>query len=101
MSAEPEIEILRNEAMSRFETGQGRDLAVLEYKLNGFVLSLTHTEVPQERGGQGIATKLTEMALSYAEAHGLKVRPVCPFVAAYMKKHPDTQKLLAPEGFAG
>ena len=37
-------------------------------------------------------------ALAYADAHGLKVEPWCSFVRNYMRRHPETQRLL-PEGF--
>ena len=56
----------------------------------------THTEVPEAHEGQGIGTALIEHALASARERGLKVIPICPFFAAYMKKHSEVQDLLDP-----
>ena len=47
--------------------------------------------VPKELGGQGVGGTLVKHILDYAAAQGLKVRPDCPFVKAYIDKHPDYQ----------
>ena len=59
------------------------------------MLVLHHTEVPAALQGQGVAAALVQAALAWARAEGLRVRPVCSYVAAYMKRHPETQDLLA------
>ena len=61
----------------------------------GDVLMLHHTEVPEALAGQGVAAALVQAALAWARAEGLKVRPTCSYVAAYMRRHPETQDLLA------
>ena len=72
-------------------------IAVSEYKLSPGKIILTHTEVPPEHEGEGIASALIRFALDSARARELEVVPLCPFVAAYMKKHAEVQDLLAPE----
>jgi predicted GNAT family acetyltransferase len=57
---------------------------------------LTHTEVPPSLQGQGVGKELVRQILEDIERRGLTVVPSCPFVASYMKHHPETQKLLAP-----
>jgi predicted GNAT family acetyltransferase len=59
------------------------------------VLLLTHTEVPPALEGRGIAAALVKAALDWARAEGLRVRPLCSYVVAYMRRHPETQDLLA------
>ena len=54
----------------------------------------THTEVPEAREGQGVGTALIRAALASARARGLTVIPICPFFAAYMRKHAEEQDLL-------
>lgn len=69
--------------------------AELEYERHGDVLSLTHTGVPPEIGGRGVAGDLVRTALDYARAEGLKVQPVCSYAAAFMERHPQYADLLA------
>ena len=65
------------------------------YRLRDGVMAITHTEVAPELEGQGLAGELVRAALAYARANGLKVRPLCSYVQAYMRRHPETQDLLA------
>jgi predicted GNAT family acetyltransferase len=55
----------------------------------------THTIVPKAIEGRGVASKLIRAALDSARDQGLKVVAQCPFVAAYMQRHPETRDLLA------
>lgn len=56
---------------------------------------ILHTGVPPELGGRGIAAQLTEAALAAARENGWKVRPRCSYAAAYFKRHPEYNDLLA------
>jgi predicted GNAT family acetyltransferase len=86
-----------NVGKSRFEADLGDgSFAIAEYRLGEVRIALTHTEVPPAHGDQGIGTALVRFALKWARERGLKVAPICPFVAAYIKAHPDEQELLDP-----
>ena len=74
----------------------GSALAIAEYTLPAGKIMFTHTEVPAEYEGQGIGTLLIKHALASARERGLQVIPICPFFAAYMKRHPEVQDLLDP-----
>ncbi len=64
-------------------------LAVLSYvKTTGRII-LEHTEGPQPMEGQGIAGRLAHHALGDARSEGLRVVPTCPYVRAYLTKHPE------------
>ena len=81
----------------RFEIDLGGgEMAIAEYTLPKGKIMFTHTEVPPSHEGQGIGTTLIEYALTAARERGLKVIPICPFFAAYMKKHAEVQDLLDP-----
>jgi predicted GNAT family acetyltransferase len=80
---------------SRFEAEIDGRLAVCAYRRSGDVLHLTHTEVPPALQGQGIAAALVRETLDWARREGLRVRPLCSYVAAYMRRHPETLDLLA------
>ncbi|MFT3818479.1 MAG: GNAT family N-acetyltransferase [Rubrivivax sp.] len=91
-AAAPRI-VHRPEA-SRFEAAYPEGLAVCAYRRQGDVLLFTHTEVPPALEGRGIAAALVQAALDWARAEGLRVRPLCSYVAAYVRRHPQTQDLL-------
>ena len=61
------------------------------FSLFGLLMGLALAEAI---GGFGKA--LIIAGLAAARARGLKVIPICPFFAAYMKKHPEVQDLLDP-----
>ena len=90
------LEVRDNPGEARFELAAGSALAIAAYRLDGGVISFTHTEVPPELAGRGIGTALVRGALAEARARGLVVRPRCPFVVAYMRRHKETQDLLHP-----
>lgn len=88
------IDVIRNESASRFEaTVEGR-LCIADYRLRPGVMVMPHTVVPPALQGRGIAAELVRTALDWARGQGLKVEPVCSYVALYMRRHPETQDLL-------
>ena len=80
---------------SRFEAEVPGGPALCVYRRQGDVLLLTHTEVPPALEGRGIAAALVRASLDWARAEGLRVRPLCSYVAAYMRRHPESHDLLA------
>ena len=82
----------------RFETGEGDDIAYLEYRFyKNINIALMHTVVPESLGGKGIASALAEYGFQYAREHKKLVMVYCPFVAAYVKRHPEVNELLNRE----
>jgi len=69
-------------------------VAFLEYNLAGKVLQLLHTEVPPELRGHGLAGELAKAALDWAREQGLRVDVICPFVAEFIKGHPEYADLV-------
>jgi|ERR1700751_2642600 uncharacterized protein len=78
----------------RFELEQDGHIAALEYTLAGDVLTLLETEVPPALRGSGIARELAKTALDWARKNHRKIDVVCPFVAGYLRKHPEYADLL-------
>ena len=87
--------VTHNESRQRFETTVDGQLCVADYQLRGNVLWMTHTGVPPAVGGRGIAAELVRVALEWAQAQGYTVEPSCSYVEVYMRRHPQTLKLLA------
>ena len=96
MADAPPIDIVHNADARRFETLIDGALARCDYRRIGSVLQIHHTEVPVALEGRGIAGKLVAATLEHAKAQGLKVAPYCSYVRSYMRRHPETQALLAP-----
>ncbi len=68
--------------------------AVLQYRLAPGKISFVHTEVPETLRDRGIGDNLVHAGLEYAREAGLAVVPVCPFVAAYIHRHPEFDQLV-------
>ena len=92
-----DIAVVDNAAAQRYEADVQGVLALIDYRRTGDRIVLTHAEVPAEFEGQGIASKLARVALDDARAQGLAVIPRCPFVAAYIRRHPAYRDLVPPE----
>lgn len=82
-------------AARRYESGEGAHLAVLEYERTGDRVTYTHTFVPPELRGRGLAEALVRAALADARTAGLKVVPQCSYVAKFIERHAEYQPLLA------
>lgn len=87
--------VRNNTAQRRFELDEGGRTSFATYRLASGVITFLHTEVPPALSGRGIGSRLIRGALEFARAQGLKVVPQCPFVAAYMAKHPEFNDMLA------
>ena len=84
-----------NEAARRFEAEVEGKMGVLEYRMAGHSIVFTHTGVPPEIEGRGIASELTRAGLEYARAQRLKVVPQCPFVREYLARHSEYGDLVS------
>jgi predicted GNAT family acetyltransferase len=73
----------------RFSTEVDGQHAVLDYRLAGSVMTITHTGVPAAIGGRGVAAELMHAALETARAAGWTVIPACSYAAAYLRRHGD------------
>ncbi|GAB2544251.1 GNAT family N-acetyltransferase [Rufibacter soli] len=89
-----ELTITNNEAAQRFEAEVEGQMALIEYRLKPGVMTVLHTEVPKELEGRGIAGTMTKHVLDYIAAEKLQVVPRCPYMSAYLKKHPEYQYLV-------
>ena len=83
--------VVHNEAAHQFEVTVDGKMAFLTYRLPpaGGSITFLHTEVPQEMEGHGIGSQLARAGLDYARDRQLSVVPLCPFVAEYVRRHPQ------------
>jgi predicted GNAT family acetyltransferase len=87
-------DVVNNKALRRYELAVDGHIAASYYEIAGGVITFVHTEVPPELGGKGIGSKLVKGALDQVRADGLKVTAQCPFVKAWIDKHPEYADLL-------
>jgi predicted GNAT family acetyltransferase len=82
------VQIEHDPAAHRFSTVVDGERAVLDYRLDGNTMTITHTGVPRPIGGRGIAAELVQSALAAARGQGWTVVAACSYAADYMAKHP-------------
>ena len=87
--------VQHNIAEKRFEIIVDNLISIVDYSIepNGS-LKITHTEVPKQLEGKGIAASLTKAILNYARDCSLKVRPICPYTKAYIERKPEYKELV-------
>jgi predicted GNAT family acetyltransferase len=82
--------IRHDEAGRRFvmeRDGQTAELVYIE--VDARTLDFHHTYVPPALRGGGLAGTLVAHALDWARASGRRVVPSCPYVAAFIRRHPQ------------
>ncbi len=88
--------VVHNQTRHRFELTTESGTAVLEYaEKPGGVLDLFHTLVPRADRGKGAGRTLVREAMEYARAHRQRIIPTCPYVAAWLERHPEYRELVA------
>ena len=92
--------------MEAYKLTDNKDKKQYEFHIEGFTpkieyiknnngeIYLTHTEVPDQLGGRGIGSELVKQVLENIEKQGLRLVPLCPFVAGYIQKHPDWKRIV-------
>jgi predicted GNAT family acetyltransferase len=90
------VRIADNPAAHRYEVlRHGVVVGISQYALADDVITFLHTEVDLAAEGQGLGSRLAAGALDDVRRRGLRVIAKCPFIAAYLKRHPDYADLLA------
>ena len=81
--------VRHNQAQSRYELDTPHGVAVAAYVMRDGAAVFTHTEVPPQDEGKGIATRLVRSALDDTRRRGFKIVPACSFVVAFVRRHPE------------
>jgi len=87
--------VQHHRAEQEYTIDVGGQRAVAAYQREGDVVVFTHTVVPPEIEGRGVGGRLVRRALDDVRDQGLKVIPQCPFVRAWIDKHPVYRDLVA------
>lgn len=92
---ETPVQIAHNAAAHRYEAMVDGYLSICEYELAEGRMVFTHTIVPPELRGRGVAERLVRAGLADARAAGRRVVPACSYVARFIERHKEYQDLLA------
>ena len=94
----PEFEQLPltiSEAKHRFEIDVNGSVAFIEYEQDeDGIIALVHTEAPKELEGTGAAAALVEKTFLHIEEQKKLIQPFCPYIFAYIKRHPEWKRLV-------
>lgn len=98
-----DVTVVENAELDRFEAllPTGEVAGFVTYQRTGSTIALLHTEVFDRYEGQGIGTTLVKGTLDQVAEAGLRLRPVCPFVTAYLERHPEYAELVGEAGTGG
>jgi len=91
----PPVAVRDNPEELRYElVVDGEVAGEIRYRRSPDRIVLVHTEVSPSLEGQGLASRLVAGALDDIRARGLRVVPICPFVRAYIGRHPEYNDLV-------
>jgi predicted GNAT family acetyltransferase/glutaredoxin len=93
-----EAEVVDVPERSRYELRLGgRLIGLAAYRRRNNRVAFTHTEVEPSCEGRGFGSRLAEAAVEDARRQGLKIVPLCPFIAHYVETHPGHEELAAKQ----
>ncbi len=92
-----DIPLVQNEDKSRFEIVVDDLYAFVEYEVDeDGLVALVHTEADPGLAGKGAAAAVVEKTLLQLEKESKQILPYCPYVFAYIKKHPEWKRIVHP-----
>lgn len=87
---EREVHVVDNRAASRYElTIDGVEAGYIDYQLSDNVMLMPYIQIDPAFGGRGFGGRLTQAALDDCRSRGVTVVPACPFIADYVRNHPE------------
>ena len=86
--------VLDNSARNRYELQVDGEVAFINYRRVGDVVTMTHAEVPVRFEGKGVGSALARGALDRVRASGERVVPACPFISVYIERHGEYRDLV-------
>lgn len=91
-----DIEVMHDAAEHRFRAVVDGVTCVLEYRMQGAVMTITHTGVPEQVGGRGIAAALMQAAFDTARRENLRVVAACSYAQVWIARHPAYADIVNP-----
>lgn len=90
-----DVETVDHPERGRYElTVDSQFAGSLRYSIHNGQITLIHTEIDSAYAGRQLGKRLVRSVLDDARVRRLRVRPMCPFVASYIRAHPEYQDLV-------
>lgn len=89
-----DYKLIDNKENNRYEFQIDGKIAEIDYIKSDGEIYFVHTEVPASFGGKGVGSQLAEKALEDVDRQELRLVPLCPFIAGYIKKHPEWKRIV-------
>lgn len=89
-----DYKLIDNKENNRYEFQINGKIAEIDYIKSDGEIYFVHTEVPASLGGKGVGSQLAEKALEDVDRQELRLVPLCPFIAGYIKKHPEWKRIV-------
>jgi predicted GNAT family acetyltransferase len=87
-----------NPAELRYELLDGGDVVgEIRYRREPGAVALVHTEVDPSYQGKGLASMLVEEAVHDLRERSIGLVPVCPYVRAWLRRHPEQADLVVAD----
>lgn len=94
--SDDELRVLDRPDDTRYELVRGDEvISYASYRLDDGVVTIPHVETAPEHRGDGCADTLMAGIVADVRARGLRIRPLCPFAASFMRDNHDTHDVLA------
>lgn len=94
--APEQIDLQHDEDGHRFVLrSSGETVGLIEYRRDGDVFDLLHTEVLPQGQGKGLGTVLVREVLDHIRSHGDQIVATCPFVKKFIGEHAEYGDLVA------
>jgi uncharacterized protein len=91
-----ELKLIDQPDAGRYEAFVGDTLAgIVEYEDVDGERALKHTEVFDAFEGKGVGSQLAREVLDDLRSRGILVRPFCPFIAGWIRRHPEYLDIVA------
>lgn len=90
-----QTDVKDNPAKRRYELEVDGQIVFGDYRRDGEVLAVTHVEAPDSLRGTGAAGRFMQGLMDTARAENFKVRPLCGYAAAWLRRNPDYADLVA------
>jgi uncharacterized protein len=92
-----ETTVVRNDELSRYDViVDDQVVGHMDFRLVGDRQEFVHTEIDRAYRGRDLAAQLVRGALDDARDNGMQVVPRCPYVASFIREHPEYADLVAP-----
>lgn len=88
------IPLINDKSSRQFEMEVEGRMAKVEYELNGTKMFLTQACVPKSLVNAGVGAVIVERVFAYIEENNLKLVPMCAFVTAHLRKHPEWKRIV-------